>query len=222
MAWFSSGYNGGSYSTLVEPFATLQRLGVFDAVLPFILVFTIIFAVLQKTKILGERSKNFNGVIGLVMGMTVVVPHMLYGEIGNAANPYLSNGLPDVVNIMNRALPNVSVIIVAVLMVLLIFGIWGSKVRLGSNSLSGIIALFAFLSVIYIFGSAAGWWNLPEYAVFDGLRDPSTQALIITVLVFAIIIWFITKGDEHEEKKEDAFGKFFGSVLDTNKDDHKH
>ncbi len=196
-------------------FQTLSNWGLFDVILPFILIFTIVFAVLQKTKILGEKSKNFNVVISLVMGMSVVVPHVLWGS-GDPTSIYLSNGFVDVVNVINHALPQVSTILVAILMVLLIFGIWGSKVRLGSNSLSGIIALFAFASVVYIFGSAAGWWVLPNWLYI--LQDPDTQALVITILIFAIIIWFITKEDDKEGKKEDAFGKFFGSILDNNKE----
>ncbi len=196
-------------------FQTLSNWGLFDVILPFILIFTIVFAVLQKTKILGEKSKNFNMVISLVMGMSVVVPHVLWGS-GDPTSIYLSNGFVDVVNVINHALPQVSTILVAILMVLLIFGIWGSKVKLGSNSLSGIIALFAFASVVYIFGSAAGWWILPNWLYV--LQDPDTQALVITVLIFAIIIWFITKGDDKEGKKEDAFGKFFGSILDNNRE----
>lgn len=198
-------------------FWNLKDLGLFDIILPFILIFTIIFAVLQKTKILGEKSKNFNMVIALVMGMSVVVPHVLWRGCDDGTCSYLSNGLPDVVNIINKALPNVSVIIVAVLMVLLIFGIWGSKVKLGSNSLSGIIALFAFLSVIYIFGAAADWWGAPGWA--DPLFEPDTMALVVTILVFAIIIWFITKDDsDKDSNREDAFGKFFGSILDNNRE----
>ncbi len=197
-------------------FWNLKELGVFDIILPFILIFTIVYAVLQKTKILGEKSKNFNVVVGLVMGMSVVVPHVLWRACDDGTCSHLTNGLPDIVNIINRALPNVSVILVAVLMVLLIFGIWGSKVKLGSNSLSGIIALFAFLSVIWIFGSAAGWWNLPSFV--EPWLSPDTKALVITILVFAIIIWFITKEDEKDEKREDAFGKFFGSILDNNRE----
>ncbi len=198
---------------------TFERLagwGVFDIILPFILVFALVYAVLHKTKILGEKSKNFNVIIALVMGASVVVPHVMYGT-ADPTDHRLVTGFVDPVEVINNALPNVSVILIAILMVLLIFGVWGSKVKLGSNSLSGIIALFAFLSVIFIFGSAAGWWYLPNWLTV--LQDPDTQALVITILVFAIIIWWITKDDKRdEEKKEDAFGKFFGSILDKDRE----
>lgn len=149
--------------------------------------------------------------IALVMGLSVVVPHALWGT-ADPTDSRLINGLVDVVEVMNQALPNVSIILVAVLMVLLIFGIWGSKISLGKNSLSGIIALVAFASVVFIFGSAAGWWQLPSW--LEILADPETQALIVTVLVFAIIIWFITKDDDRQREKEDNFGKFFGNILE--------
>lgn len=200
-------------------FEWFRQAGVFDVLLPFILIFTIVFAVLQKTKILGEHAKNFNTVIALVMGLSIVFPHVLWRTCDDGTCNTLANGLPDIVNIINQALPNVSVILVAILMVLLIFGVWGSKVKLGSNSLSGIIAFFAFASVVYIFGAAAGWWLPVGALLWDGgfLGGEDTVALVVTILVFAIIIWFITKDDEKKEKQEDAFGKFFGSILE-NKD----
>jgi len=196
-------------------FQRLADWGVFDVILPFILIFALVYAILQKTKILGEKSKNFNVVIAFVMGASVVVPHILYGT-ADPTNKFLTTGFLDPVKIINNALPNVSVVLIAILMVLLIFGVWGSRVKLGNNSLSGIIALFAFLSVVFIFGSSAGWWNLPNWLWV--LKDPDTQALLITILVFAIIIWWITKDNEKENEKKDAFGKFFGSILDTDKD----
>ncbi len=200
-------------------FSRLADLGVFDIILPFVLVFALVYAILHKTKILGEKSKNFNMIIALVMGASVVVPHVLYGT-ANPSDHLLVTGFIDPVKVINNALPNVSIVLIAVLMVLLIFGVWGSRIKLGSNSLSGIIALFAFLAVVFIFGSSAGWWEPFRFLYWNNgfLGGPDTVALIITVLVFAIIIWWITKDNEHDEEKKDAFGKFFGNILDTDKD----
>ena len=48
---------------VAERFVTLlQDYGVLDFLLPFILVFTIVFAVLEKSHILGNK-KNFNVII---------------------------------------------------------------------------------------------------------------------------------------------------------------
>jgi hypothetical protein len=207
-----------------ESFERLAELGVWDVFLPFLLVFAIVYAVLHKTKVLGEKSKNFNTVISLVMGLSVVFPHVLWGTrcsyMDGGACPKLANGMVDPVHVINTALPNVSLIMIAVLMVLLIFGIWGSKVKLGNNSLSGLIAIVAFGSVVYIFGSAAGWWSPFNVLMWNGqfLGGEETVALIVTVLVFAIIIWFITKEDDKDEEKKNAFGEFFGSILDKDRE----
>lgn len=207
-----------------ESFQRLAELGVWDVFLPFLLVFAIVYAVLHKTKILGEKSKQFNTVIALVMGLSVVFPHVLWGSrcsyMDGGACPRLSNGAIDPVHVINTALPNVSLILIAVLMVLLIFGIWGSKIKLGSNSLSGIIALVAFGSVVYIFGAAAGWWHPMSYLIWNGslFGGEDTVALVVTVLVFAIIIWFITKEDDKDEEKKNAIGEFFGNILDKDRE----
>jgi len=54
----------------------LQGVGVYDYVLPFLLVFTIIFAILEKTKLFGTeqdgRAKtNINTILALVIGLIV-------------------------------------------------------------------------------------------------------------------------------------------------------
>ena len=57
---------------------TLDNWGVSDVLLPFLLVFTIVYAVLAKTKILGE-AKNLNIVLAIVLGLVFVIPHVTGG-----------------------------------------------------------------------------------------------------------------------------------------------
>ena len=54
----------------------LESWGLTDVLLPFLLIFTLVFAVLQKTEILGDDKKNFNVIIALVLGLLFVVPHI--------------------------------------------------------------------------------------------------------------------------------------------------
>jgi amino acid transporter len=163
---------------------TLESLGISDVLLPFILVFTVVFAIMQKVKPLGEeteRHKPFNVVIALVMALAVVIPHVLGAYPPKA----------DVVVIMNSALPQVSIVLVAILMVLLIVGLFGGKATWG-GAVSGWLAFVAFLVIVYIFGRAAGWFDyLPNWLYW--LDNPDTQAMLIVVAVFAIIIFYITK-----------------------------
>lgn len=185
-------------------FYQLQELGLFDVILPFLLVFVIVFAVLQKIKLFGskEESKKFNVVIALVLGLAVVFPHVL--------GYYPPDR--DIVNIINQALPNVSVVLVAILMGLLIIGLLGKRFELGEGSLSGWIALAAFAIIIFIFGAAANWWQMPRW--LDVLNNPDTVALVIVILAFAIIIWFITKEDKPGQKGiYEKVGEDFNKLL---------
>jgi len=52
---------------------------------------------------------------------------------------------------------------------------------------------FAAVAVIWIFGAAANWWT--GWSWFTGFFGEDAVALVIIILVFAIIIWFITKSD---------------------------
>lgn len=185
-----------NFVTVVQ---SLENLGIMDVLLPFILVFTIVFAIMQKVKPLGSdtgRTKPFNVIIALVMAFAVVVPHVMGVK-------------PSVVDIINRALPNVSVVLVAILMVLLIVGLFGGKAEWGTKA-SGWIAIIAFILVFFIFGRAAGWFQyLPSWLYW--LDNPDTQAMIIVVAVFAIIIWYITK--EEPEKKKETFADHMGALF---------
>ena len=89
----------------VNVFEELNNLGVMDSLLPFLLIFTIVFAVLEKTKIIGEGKKQFNVIIALVISLMVVIPHVT----GNYPPGQ------DAVQTINNALPNVSVVIIAVM-----------------------------------------------------------------------------------------------------------
>jgi hypothetical protein len=168
-------------------FAYLEQLGAFDVFLPFVLVFVIVFAILQKVQIFGDptkvkNTKNFNMMIALVMGLAVIFPHIL--------GYYPPD--QDIVLIINHALPNVSIVLVAILMALLIIGLLGKRFEIGGNSLSGWIAIAAFALIVYIFGSAANWWSAPSFLWFI-TANPDLMALVIVILVFAIIVHFITK-----------------------------
>ncbi len=176
----------------------LQNMGVLDVLLPFVLIFTIIFAVLQKSKILGvdenkKPRKNFNVVIALVMALAVVIPHV------TGMYPHDRS----VVDIINNALPQVALLAVAIIMVLLTIGVFGREFDAGQG-FGGIVVTLSVLLVGFIFAASAGWFDrtyLPRWMWF--IYDPQFQALIVTIVVFGLIIYFITK--EEKQPKGDSF-----------------
>jgi hypothetical protein len=187
---------------------TLDRWGVATVLLPFILVFTIVFAVLQKSEVLGAGKKNFNVMVALAMALAVIFPHVL-GTYPPSADPVL---------IINNALPAVSVVMVAIIMFLLLIGIMGGQVKWLGSSISGWIAIFSLLVIIYIFGRATGWpgftSEMPRWLRW--VDNPDVLAFIIIILVFGVLIWYITKDDSASTKGNiltstmENFGKLFG------------
>lgn len=184
----------------------LEELGVLDVIVPFILVFTIVFAVLQKTKVLGTEvdgktpKKNFNAVIALVMALGVIIPHVT-GTYPDGS---------DVVTIINNALPNVSAVLIAVVMMLLMIGVFGGEVNFAGTSVAGWAVAFAVGATVIIFGSAAQWWNLPDWLSF--LNDSDTQALIFVVLIFGLLISWIMS-DSKEKKDAEKLDRRLGEVM---------
>ncbi|MBW2973390.1 hypothetical protein KY346_03280 [Candidatus Woesearchaeota archaeon] len=76
-------------SVLSNVIGFLQKIGIYDVVLPFLLTFTIVFAILEKTKILGMETienksytrKNLNAMIAFVMGFLVVASSQIVAAI---------------------------------------------------------------------------------------------------------------------------------------------
>ncbi|MBW2969524.1 hypothetical protein KY309_02070 [Candidatus Woesearchaeota archaeon] len=56
-----------------EAFQLLVNIGLIDVILPFLLVFTITYAVLQKTQVFGKESKKVNAMTAFVMGFFAVM-----------------------------------------------------------------------------------------------------------------------------------------------------
>ncbi len=177
---------------------SLSDSGFLDVFLPFMLIFVIVYAVLQKSHILGkgDEKRKFNIILALVMGLSVVIPHAL-GRYPPASDPVL---------MINNVLPNISLIMLAVISFLLIIGVFGANIKVANTSLSGIIVIFAAIAVISTFGFAAGWFgNLPWWLAF--LADESTQILFVTLLIMGIIIWFITAPKKDTSKPNESFFK---------------
>ncbi len=184
----------------------LEKQGLLDVLLPFLLIFTISFAVLQKSKLLGEKSQRYNAILGFVLAMVAVIPHVLGTK-------------PDIVPIINAALPNVSLLMIASLMVLLLIGVFGKEVNIGGTSLEGIVVLFSILAVTYTFLVSSNVIGAPP-SWLSWMMDEETRALLVAILVFGIIVSFITSEEKPEEKRQPIYktiNDMFGGVMGKNK-----
>ncbi len=182
-------------TTFYDIMRTLDGMGFMDVVLPFMLIFTIVYAVLTTVAIgivdsQDGKNKKFALIISLVIAFGVIIPH--------ATNSY-PNGT-DVVDIINGSLPIVALIAVAIIGLFIILGLFGIHLDFMSGSLVPIIVLIALGLIIFIFGSNAGWgWQVPRALSF--LTDKDTISFLIVVAVFGIIVKFITADDSDKKQK---------------------
>ncbi len=178
----------------------LQDMGFLQIVLPFILVFAIVFAILEKSKLLGQDDdnnprSNINVIVSLVMGFTFVIPSVT----GLYPHRY------DPVRIISEALPNVGLLVIGIVMFLLLLGIFNISLNTKQNkSLGTVVVFLSVISVFVIFLAASGVFgigiDLPRWLWF--VYNPQFTTLLVAVLVFGIIIWGVTYKKATPEDKE--------------------
>lgn len=161
-----------------------EGMGIYEVLLPFLLVFTIVFAFLEKVHIFGEdnkkQNKKFHLVIALVMGLLLVQ-------------------MESFVNMINLALPKISVVIIAILMFFIMISMFTgddpSKFFTGDGKGALMGIFIACIAVVgWAFWSSYTGSNMPQWLgwVWDHI------AVIIVIGVFAGILAYIS-GDEKKE-----------------------
>jgi hypothetical protein len=156
----------------------LEYWGVRDIILPFILIFTIFFAVLQKIHLFGDKDKKYNVVLSLAIALLVIIPHV---------TGYYPQGF-DVVNTINDSIPEVALLTIIVVLLLFMVGLAGGTVP-SKSPLTAVLALASCAILLLIFANQMTPVPFLEYI------DPSIQALIVILLVFGLIVWFVTRED---------------------------
>ena len=162
-----------SQGAVTDFVVSLQEWGVVDIMLPFLLIFTVIFAILQKTKILGAGKKQFNAVIALVVALSVVIPHVTKSYPGGF----------DVIEILNAFLPQIALIAVVLIMILILVGVF-------APAYSGWIALVGAILVAFLFFGTTQYLYGTKW-MFEVFGE-DVITLIVILVVFGIVIWFIT------------------------------
>ncbi len=172
----------------------LQDWGVFEVLLPFILIFAIVFAVMEKTKVLGSsdhQTRKYGSVVALVVALSVIFSHF-YGVI-------FFNG-KTIVEVINQSLAGIGLLLVAIVMMLLTIGLWTGKTPDGSKGIgvwftlvSGLVVLGIFLASMGTFRNAHWIW---------GILNSDIMPLIVAVLVFGLIIKFIATPEKKPDDKK--------------------
>lgn len=140
-----------------------------DYIFPFVLVFTLIFAILQKTKLLGDESKQTNLLISLVSGFILIA--FSYARY-----------------IVVSLIPFFAVVAVILLVFMLLYGfIVGKKDGdvLGKGWKNTLIIILVIALVIFLL-NVSGYWNYVR-DMFTGKSFVLVNLILIVFIVGAII-----------------------------------
>lgn len=189
-------------STFGETFQFFGRLGVYEILLPFLLVFTLVFAILEKTAILGfdevkgkkYTKKNQNSMIAFVIAFIVVASS-------------------EIVRVINQIIADTIILLVASVMFLMLAGSFHgqedggfflSPDKEGRGWVYWSFMIIMFVGIVLIFMNAIGWLDAVYYYLTTGFNS-STVGSIIVILIFLGIIMFVThsKDAAPPAKKED-------------------
>lgn len=138
-----------------------------EFILPFLLVFVIVFAVLEKTKLLGEGKKILNAIAAFVVGLVFVTAVFPKTVITNL----------------------ILFLTISLIIVFVILLIWGfivgddSDFKLGKG-MKWVLIIVASLGVLILI-----IWTLKEqFGLFDWLSDRAWTSPFWTNFLFVIVI----------------------------------
>lgn len=184
-------------TTLEHAIQFLQAFGFFRVVLPFLLIFTIVFGVLEKTKIFGtEKFKNEE------------VPRRNLNSVVSFCIAFFVVAASNVVDLLQTSLPMVALLLVVIIVFLLLFGSLMGKEQLdkGMNLWAGGFKP-TFVTVITIVVLAillAGFGLLDDLFALVGANLTGTFITSLFLLVIVVgSIWFVAgKRGESESSGE--------------------
>jgi hypothetical protein len=177
-------------SALRSTISFLGELGVYEVILPFLLVFTLVFAILEKTKLLGLEKvggqeitkKNLNSMVALVTALLVVASTQL-------------------VAVINEVMSTVVLLLILILCFLLLVGSFFGDKEFTLKDYPGwikFLMVFTFIGIVAIFLNALDWLQflLAPLAYWDA----SWAVGIVFVVIILGFLWYIVKDPSTPKK----------------------
>lgn len=168
---------------ILDVLSLLQGWGILEAILPFFLIFTVMFAVLERTKIFGSKGnpKAYHVVISLVSALLFIVS-------------------AERISILNVILIKIIFLMIIAVVVFMITSIFVENPFLKNPY--WILGIFLVLVIIVV--SSFNWFSKEDLSALLGfLINP----ILFGVVAFVGVLWFITRdkkgGSESVEEREE-------------------
>lgn len=141
-----------------------------QGILPFLLVFVLVFAILQKSKILGEDKKQIDFLVALAIALILI-------------------GMPQPRSYIVDMVPWLAVALVVLLVFFLIYGFAaGSDKDKGfviPNWLKTTILVLAIIFVVVLVLYITGAWD----KVYDWFTEGDAGGNILVLIVVGVALW---------------------------------
>lgn len=176
-----------------------EKLGIYDVVLPFLLVFVIFFAILERTRVLGTEEvagkestkKNLNSMVAFVVAFLVIASSKM-------------------VKIINESMPNIVLLVLVSISFLLLIGTFFSEKEevILQGKWRNFMMIVMFIGVVMIFAHAIPYQGEPFLEWFwgylkDNYSSTGVSAIIMLVVLVAIMFWVTNdKSDSSGAKTE--------------------
>ena len=167
----------------------MQEFGLFDVILPFLLVFTLVFAILEKTKIFGTEGKENHSRKNLNAMVAFSIAFFVTASV-------------NIVTAFQVALPWISLILVIIVSFMLLSGVFFSEGQLDFFSKfkkpTGAFLVILIFVVLAIFLSAFGLLG----PLFSFFTSGGQSDVIITSIIFLLLLvaamWFVIGGGKEK------------------------
>lgn len=146
--------------------------------LPFLLVFFILFAILEKTKILGEK-KQINALVSFVIGLIFV-------------------GFIFPVDVVTNLVLFLTVALITMFIALLIWGFVGGKPVIEGKITKGIFAVFLIIAIIGAVLWATGFYSDVFNWLFKQAWSNSFWTNLLFIVAIAIAVALVLKSSKKE------------------------
>lgn len=170
-------------SPLAGAIEFLNNFGFYDVVLPFLLVFTLVFAILEKTKIFGveekKPKKNINAMIAFVIALFFVATTELVAGT-------------------REMLPNVVVLLITLMSFMMLVGFFYSDKEFSFEQhkfWKVFLTIIFFVGIVFmsIHAFARSFWNW-LFVDVTGFWSSTAGVTIIFLIIMVVTVIIVTVG----------------------------
>ncbi len=152
----------------------LADYGFYEVFLPFILIFAIIFGLLQKTEILGKDKKRINIMVALAIALIAI-------------------GALQFSILLTEYITKLGFAIVILLGLALFLGLLGIPLE---SKFTALIGILAFIIIVFL--------QFSNDTINKGIASVLTNGFTIAIIIVILVLYLLTRSPKKKEEKPAA------------------